>query len=67
MREKSEEIEGATQEQKTAIGDVVNSITRINELTQAISAGSEEIAANTKENADIADELKNKVHQFTIA
>ncbi|HPI22942.1 MAG TPA: methyl-accepting chemotaxis protein [Spirochaetota bacterium] len=67
VREKSEEIEGATQEQKTAIGDVVNSITRINELTQAISAGSEEIAANTKENADIADELKNKVHQFTIA
>lgn len=67
VRAKSQEIESATMEQKTAINEVVHSVTRINELTQTISAGSEEITANTDENAKIADILKNKMDQFKIA
>ncbi len=63
---KSREIEDATMEQKTAITEVVHSITRINELTQTISAGSEEITSNTEENAKMASELKAKVEQFRI-
>ncbi|MBN1532657.1 MAG: hypothetical protein JXA20_08350 [Spirochaetes bacterium] len=64
---KSREIEGATMEQKSAINEVVHSVTRINELTQTISAGSEEITTNTDENAKIAKMLKGKVEQFKIA
>ncbi len=64
---KSQEIETATMEQKAAIAEVVHSVTRINELTQTISAGSEEITSNTDENAKIAEILKKKVEQFKIA
>ncbi len=67
VKAKSQEIESATMEQKTAITEVVHSVTRINELTQTISGGSEEITANTDENAKIADILKNKMDQFKIA
>lgn len=63
---KSEEIEMATREQKIAMNEVVKAVSRINELTQSISAGSEEIAANTKENAEMSDILKNKVEQFKL-
>jgi methyl-accepting chemotaxis protein len=64
---KSEEIEMATREQKLAMSEVVKAVDRINELTQSISVGSEEIASNTKENAKMADILKNKVEQFKLA
>lgn len=67
VKSKSQEIETATAEQKIAITEVVNSVTRINELTQTISAGSEEITANTQENAKIAEILKKKVDQFKLA
>ncbi|MCU0848456.1 MAG: methyl-accepting chemotaxis protein [Spirochaetes bacterium] len=66
VKARSEEIETATMEQKIAIGEVVRSVTKINELTQTISAGSEEITANTMENAKIADILKKKVDQFKL-
>ncbi len=67
VRAKSEEIELATKEQKNAMSEVVISVNKINELTQSISAGSEELAANTKENADMADLLKSKVDRFKLA
>jgi len=67
VRAKSQEIETATMEQKTAIAEVVQSATRINDLTQTISAGSEEITSNTEENAKIAKILTGKVEQFKIA
>ncbi|HOP65073.1 MAG TPA: methyl-accepting chemotaxis protein, partial [Spirochaetota bacterium] len=54
VHDKSESIELATLEQKNAMSEVVISVSRINELTQSISAGSEEIAANTRENANMA-------------
>jgi len=67
VRKQSQQIESATMEQKTAINEVVQSVTRINELTQTISAGSEEITANTEENAKIAEILKSKMDRFRIA
>jgi methyl-accepting chemotaxis protein len=67
VRLKSEEIELATKEQKNAMSEVVLSVSRINDLTQSISAGSEEIAANTRENAGMADLLKSKVDRFKLA
>jgi methyl-accepting chemotaxis protein len=67
VRTKSEEIELATKEQKNAMSEVVISVNKINELTQSISAGSEEIAANTRENAGMADMLKSKVDRFKLA
>jgi len=67
VKSKSQEIESATMEQKIAITEVVHSVTRINELTQTISTGSEEITANTNENAKISDILKKKVEQFKLA
>ena len=67
VRKQSQQIESATMEQKTAINEVVQSVTKINELTQTISAGSEEITANTEENAKIAEILKSKMDRFRIA
>ena len=54
VKTKSEDIDYATSEQKTAMDEVTKSVDRINEISQSISTGSEEIAANTNENADIA-------------
>lgn len=67
VRSMSEEIESATQEQKIAMTEIVRSVNRINELTQSISSGSEEIAANTTQNAEMATTLKKKVEMFKIA
>ncbi len=67
VKQKSQEIETATREQKLAISEVAGSMTRINDLTQTISAGSEEITANTSESAKIAEVLRKKVDQFKLA
>jgi methyl-accepting chemotaxis protein len=64
---KSEEIESATMEQKIAMSEVVSSVNRINELTQSISSGSQEIAENTKDNAEMADMLKARVDSFKLS
>ncbi|MCP4135820.1 MAG: methyl-accepting chemotaxis protein [bacterium] len=63
---KAESIEHATGEQRTAMEEIVQSIGRINEISQVISSGSEEIAANTNENANIANILNSKVDYFKI-
>ena len=66
VRVHSESIEQSISEQKVAIGDVVRSINGINELTQKISNGSEDIVQNTKSNYEMANALKAKVDMFTI-
>jgi len=63
---KSGEIESAISEQKVAMGDVVSSVNNINELTQRISRGSEDIALNTKENLQKTNILRTKVGSFII-
>lgn len=66
VRIHSESIEQSISEQKVAIGDVVRSINDINELTQKISNGSEDIVMNTKKNYEMANTLKSKVDMFTV-
>jgi methyl-accepting chemotaxis protein len=63
---KSGEIESAITEQKTAMSDVVQSVNSINELTQRISTGSEDIARNTKSNLQMTNTLRAKVGAFVI-
>ncbi|HSA16123.1 MAG TPA: methyl-accepting chemotaxis protein [Spirochaetota bacterium] len=63
---KSGEIENAIVEQKTAMNEVVSSVNGINELTQKISTGSEDIARNTKDNLDLTNTLKARVESFVI-
>ena len=63
---KSGEIESAISEQKVAMADVVGSVNNINELTQRISMGSEDIAHNTKENLQMTNVLRTKVGSFII-
>ena len=63
---KSGEIESAIVEQKTAMGDVVGSVNSINELTQRISTGSEDISLNIKGNLQMANILRTKVGEFVV-
>ncbi len=63
---KSGEIESAISEQKVAMADVVSSVNNINELTQRISIGSEDIAHNTKSNLQMTNVLRTKVGSFVI-
>jgi methyl-accepting chemotaxis protein len=67
VKEKSEEIEASIAEQKNAMGEMVRSVNGINELTQSISSGSQEIAGSSKENLDMAKLLMSKVDSFTVA
>lgn len=67
VRSHSDAIEQSIMEHKVAVGDVVRSINGINELTQRISNGSEEIVMNTKKNYDMANVLKSKVDMFTVS
>ncbi len=67
VRTQSEEIEKSIDEQKIAMNEVVSSINGINELTQKISSGSEEIVENTKKNYEMARELKKKSEFFTMS
>ncbi|MDA3901802.1 MAG: methyl-accepting chemotaxis protein [Spirochaetes bacterium] len=66
MKERSAEIKSATQEQKIAVGEVVNSIAIINELTQGNASGAEQMAGTSESVSSIADKLKNAVDYFKI-
>jgi len=65
VKGRSDEIANATGEQKIAITEIVKSISSINELTQAIASGSEEMSGNSEEMAGMAETLKSKVGYFT--
>lgn len=64
--DKSGEIESAIVEQKTAMADVVQSVNSINDLTQRISTGSEDIALNTRSNLQMTNILRAKVDSFVV-
>ncbi len=66
LRLKSDEIRTATEEQRNAIGEVMKSITNINDLTQSSAAGAEEMSANANKHASMAETLKNKVDFFKV-
>ncbi len=66
LRSRSEEIQVYTEENKIAINEIVKSITNINEMSQSIAAGSEEIASNSKSIAGMAEKLNNESKFFSI-
>jgi methyl-accepting chemotaxis protein len=64
VKARSEEIFSAANEQRIAAGEIVKSISVINELTQANAAGSEEMAGSAKQVALLAEKLREKVENF---
>ncbi len=66
VKERSEEIRVATEQQKTAVNEIVRSISNINDLTQSIASGSEEMTGNIEELVAMAENLKNKMESFKV-
>ncbi len=58
--------EGRHEEQKTAVSEIVKSVSNINELTQANASGAEEIAGTSESLASMAENLKTAVDFFRI-
>ncbi len=63
---RSDEVRSALKEQRTAVSEVMKSISNINDLVQASAAGSEEMNANAGRLASMADNLKTRVTFFQI-
>ena len=63
-QERSDQIRVATDEQKRAMEEIVRSITRINELTQHIAAGTEQMTASLKGIERMAETLKESIEYF---
>ena len=66
IRMKSEEIRTATDEQRRATDEIMKSIASINELTQQIAGGSEEMSANAERVEGMADALKEDSSFFKL-
>jgi len=66
MKERSNEIKNATDEQKTAMNEIVRSVASINELTQTNAAGAEEISGTSESLAAMADGLISAVEYFKV-
>lgn len=64
--QKSGMIKNSLVRHKSAMGDVVTSVSSINEMAQRISTGSEDIASNTRENLMRTQLLKEKVGAFIV-
>jgi len=64
---RSDEVKNATGEQRTAVAEVMKSVTSMNELIQASAAGAEEMSANVNKLASMAENLKNRVNFFKVA
>ncbi len=60
-KERTEEIKNATNEHKTATEEIVKTISAINEMTQANSAGAEETFSNTEELSSMAAKLRELI------
>lgn len=61
---RSDEMKMATEEQKTAVGEIALSISSVNELTQSNSAGAERLFAHATHVKQQAENLKNEMTQF---
>ncbi|MBN1534165.1 MAG: hypothetical protein JXA20_15950 [Spirochaetes bacterium] len=61
---RSEEIKNATEEQKTASGEIVKSVSNINELTQSNAAGAQRIIESSQEIRAMSETLNERVGSF---
>jgi methyl-accepting chemotaxis protein len=66
VKRRSEEIRIATEEQKSAVGEVVKSVGSMNDLTQSNAAGSEQMAQSSESVASMADYLKESMSFFRV-
>lgn len=66
VREKSEQIRVATNEQKIGIDEIVNSMSSISESTQQNAEGAAEMAGNSDSILDMAEKLKDEISYFKI-
>ena len=62
----SDEISTMMQEQSTSSNDIIKAIDRINEVTQGVASGSEELAASAEELSSQSELLNNLVKQFKV-
>jgi methyl-accepting chemotaxis protein len=62
----SEEISTMMTEQSNSSNEIIRAITQINEITQTVSSGSEEMAVSSKELKSEADLIKNIVGKFKL-
>jgi methyl-accepting chemotaxis protein len=61
---RSEQVRIPTEEQRNAVGEVMKSITNINDLVQSTAAGAEQMTSNANRLAVLAENLLNKVSFF---
>ncbi len=66
LRENSEQIRTATNEQKTGIEEIVKSISSISESTQANAEGTADMAKSSDSILDMAEKLKEEISYFKI-
>ncbi|HEY1406292.1 MAG TPA: HAMP domain-containing methyl-accepting chemotaxis protein [Spirochaetota bacterium] len=66
VRNRSEEISRAMEEQKVAIREISLSVANINELSQSSASGSEEMAGNSENVSSIAEKLKSDLDFFKV-
>ncbi len=64
IKQRSEEIQQASEIQKNATSEIMRSISTINGLTQDNAAGAEEMSTNAIEISEIAEHLHEKVADF---
>ncbi len=66
LRDMADEIRSRTGQQKMAMEDVVNVITRISEITQSSASGAEEMASTARDLSKMAETLNSRVSFFKI-
>ncbi|MBP7737620.1 MAG: methyl-accepting chemotaxis protein [Spirochaetes bacterium] len=62
----ADQIRGATEEQKTAVSEIVRSVSNINELTQSNASGAEQMASTAENLAGMAETLKQATDFFKV-
>jgi methyl-accepting chemotaxis protein len=63
---RSDEIRVASEEQKAAVGEIVKSVTSINEVTQANASGSEELSSTSESLSAMAETLRQAIDYFKV-
>jgi len=67
VRSRSDEIDVATDEHKRAAGEIVRSITGINQLIQSNAMGAQEISEHLKTIAEMAEKVRVTMQSFDLS
>ncbi|MBN2041614.1 MAG: methyl-accepting chemotaxis protein [Spirochaetes bacterium] len=66
LKDRSDEVTRATEEQGVASGEIMKSISNINDIIQTGASGAEEISANVDKLSQMAENLRNKISFFKV-